>query len=248
MILEDFVMLGKTIPEPTSDGRIFVCSAGFSEDLRSLVRLYPLARRDCPPRWSRSRVAVERNPRDSRRESFALKGNRNPSDHADINRLFETTIELSPKDRDHLVERIVDRSIADLNANRRSLGVLQPEGVAKLHFDENPASPDSPQLSLFADSDEEKRELGARRFAYLPRLTFKDLAGDWHDLQLRDWGGFEFLRKHGDHRRHELSDALHLNRRPSLLVGNMSSQRNAWLVISVLPPPLQADMFNVGEA
>jgi hypothetical protein len=211
------------------------------------VRLYPLARRECPPRWSVNRVAVERNPRDSRRESFAIKGNRNPSNHADINRLFETTVELSTKDRDHLVERIVDRSIADLNGNRRSLGILQPEGVAKLHFDENPASPDSPQLSLFAESDEEKRELGARRFPYLPRLTFKDHAGDWHDLQLRDWGAFEFLRKQGDQQRHELHDALRLCRRPSLLVGNMSNQRTAWLVISVLPPPLQDDLFNEGE-
>lgn len=28
MILDDFVMLGTTVPEPNSDGRVFVCSAG----------------------------------------------------------------------------------------------------------------------------------------------------------------------------------------------------------------------------
>jgi hypothetical protein len=43
-------MLGKTIPELTSDGRVFVCSAGYSEDFHALVRLYPLERRATPCR------------------------------------------------------------------------------------------------------------------------------------------------------------------------------------------------------
>jgi hypothetical protein len=30
MILDDFIMLGKTVPEAASDGRQFVCTAGFS--------------------------------------------------------------------------------------------------------------------------------------------------------------------------------------------------------------------------
>ena len=37
MILEDFIMLGTTVPEPNSDGRIFVCSAGVSPELGKLV-------------------------------------------------------------------------------------------------------------------------------------------------------------------------------------------------------------------
>ncbi len=34
MILDDFVMLGTTVPEPNSDGRVFVCSAGYSATSR----------------------------------------------------------------------------------------------------------------------------------------------------------------------------------------------------------------------
>ena len=39
MILDDFVVLGKTVPEPTSDGRVFVCSAGYSKDIGGLIRV-----------------------------------------------------------------------------------------------------------------------------------------------------------------------------------------------------------------
>jgi hypothetical protein len=51
---------------------------------------------------------------------------------------------------------------------------------------------------------------------------------------LRDWGTFEFLRKHGDKRRYELATALHLDQSCSLLVGNFNRHRTSWLVISVL--------------
>jgi hypothetical protein len=45
---------------------------------------------------------------------------------------------------------------------------------------------------------------------------------------------FEFMRKYGDDRRHELRDTLHLDASCSLLVGNLNHHRTAWLVICVL--------------
>jgi hypothetical protein len=51
VILDDFVMLGTTVPEPNSSGRVFVCSAGVSDEDRRLIRIYPLARRGAPKRW-----------------------------------------------------------------------------------------------------------------------------------------------------------------------------------------------------
>lgn len=42
MMFEDFIMLGKTIPEPQKKtGRVFVCSAGYSDEFRHLIRIYP---------------------------------------------------------------------------------------------------------------------------------------------------------------------------------------------------------------
>jgi hypothetical protein len=243
MILHDFVMLGKTIPEPSSDGRIFVCSAGFSNDLRSLIRVYPLARLDAPRRWSINEVALERNPQDSRRESFRLRGDRSRENHLFVNQLFNSVGKLAREHRMANLDpfRPESNSIKELNEQRRSLGIIEPIAVPALDFEFRENAPDSPQLSLFATSEHERESAGAKRFAFQPYLGFHDGDG-WHRLQLRDWGVYEFMRKHGNERRHELADACCLSSRPCLLVGNMNHRRRAWLVISVLHPIEQLAM------
>lgn len=230
MTLNDFVMLGKTVPEPNSDGRVFVCSAGYSLELRSLLRVYPLARRNAPPRWSVSRVELCRNPKDSRSESWKINGDRSPETHDAINSLFEPKGTVTEKERRRLLSGCLMGSINEANAKRRSLAILEPEGIS-LTFEHNPESPASPQLRLF--EWEPKPTLGSKRFAYIPRLRFRDEEG-WHCLMLRDWGCYEFLRKQGDGRRHELAAALGLSDACSLLIGNLNHHRTAWLVISVL--------------
>lgn len=232
MILEDFVMLGKTVPEPASDGRVFVCSAGVSAEYRRLVRLYPLARKAAPPRWSVSRVPLERNPKDSRIESFKLAGDRALGSHERINARFCITGKVAPKDRARLLKPYAIGSVAEGNGKRMSLAVVHPDAF-DLHFEHNPSSPDSPQLSLF-DADQEKPQAGAKRFPLIPRLRFRDECG-WHNPMLRDWGCYEFMRKNSEsYFRQHMASALHLRDDSSLLIGNLNNRRNAWLVISVL--------------
>lgn len=240
MTLDDFVMLGKTVPEPNSDGRVFVCSAGYSPTLRKLVRIYPLARHASPRRWSVSTVALERNMSDSRDESFKLTGDRSPGAHEHINQAFATTGSVPPARRPEMLRRHVVDSIREANDRRLSLAVLHPQAL-ELEFEHNPGSPDSPQQALFdLGALEPTPRAGARRFPFIPRLRFRDTAGD-HRLMLRDWGVYELMRKHGNlvdlhegERRRFVADALHLDPDCSLLVGNLANQRTAWLVISVL--------------
>jgi hypothetical protein len=231
IVLDDFVMLGKTVPEPTRrDGRIFVCSAGVSDTLRSLVRVYPLARRNTPPRWSVSTVKLIRNPGDNRQESFKLEGDRRPGAHEHINNSFKWETFAPPATRHDLLKRYVVGSVKEANAKRLSLAIVQPERT-EVTFEHNPDSPDSPELTLF-DIEPRPTE-GAKRFAYIPRLRFRDDDGD-HHLMLRDWGCFEYMRKQGDSRRFDIPDNLHLSAASSLLVGNFNQHRSSWLVISVL--------------
>jgi hypothetical protein len=235
MILEDFVMLGTTVPEPNSDGRVFVCSAGVSAEYGGLVRLYPLARKNVPHRWMQYRVPVERNPKDPRAASFKVAGaeDRTPGMHDRINEKFELVRKGKVPDRERirLLSRYVVGSIKEANAKRLSLAVIQPDAI-ELEFDHNPHSPESPQMALFdAPGDPPS---GARRFAWMPRLRFKDEL-NWNRPMLRDWGTFELQRKQGEaYFRKELASALSLTSDSSLLVGNMLGQQNTWLVISVL--------------
>ena len=245
LILDDFVMLGKTVPEPNSDGRVFVCSAGYSPTLRQLIRIYPLSRYAAPPTWSISRVKLERNPKDSRAESYQLAADRRPGVHDHINRAaFEVRGMVPKAQRAELLKRCVFPSIAaaeqrmpGYGKDKTSLAILHPESV-ELEFEHNPASPDSPQLALFDLPG--GTPSGARRFPYIPRLRFRDADGE-HRLMLREWGVYELMRKHNNltqmtdaERRRYVSQALRLDRPCSLLVGNMNNQRKAWLVIAVL--------------
>lgn len=228
--LDDFVMLGKTVPEPNSDGRVFVCSAGVSATMRGLIRVYPLARYGAPPRWSTSTVTLERNSKDNRPESFKLAGNRTLEQHDNINATIVPGRDYPKRDRADLLAPYVVGSIKEANTKRLSLALLHAD-EPELTFDFNRDSPDSPQLALF-DVDPRPTE-GAKRFAYIPRLRFRDADGE-HHLMLRDWGCYEFMRKFGDDRRHELGAALRIDSGCSLLVGNFNRHRSSWLIISVL--------------
>ncbi|GAA3417703.1 hypothetical protein [Streptosporangium vulgare] len=228
--IDDFVMLGKTVPEPNSDGRVFVCSAGVSETMRSLIRIYPLARYGAPARWSINQVALEVNPKDSRKESFRLAGDRTPEAHEQINNTFRDLGKVPQGKRAALLKRHTVGSIKEANDKKISLAIINPD-VLDLTFEFNPESPDSPQQALFDMGA--RPEAGAKRFAYIPRLRFKDEDGQ-HHLMLRDWGCFEYMRKHGDDKRSDLAGGLHLHNSRSLLIGNFNRHRNSWLVISVL--------------
>lgn len=237
LTIDDFVMLGKTVPEPNADGRIFVCSAGYSPTLRTLIRVYPLARHGAPPRWSVNTVSLERNNRDHRIESFKLTGDRRPGAHHRINSQFSTTGTVPERHRSEMLRRHAVESIAEANQRRLSLAVIHPEAI-EVEFDHNPESPDSPQEALF--DMKARPEAGAKRFPYIPRLRFRDATRD-NRLMLRDWGVYELMRKNDNltrmsegERRRFLSDALHLDPTCSLLIGNLNNQRTAWLVISVL--------------
>ena len=232
MILEDFVMLGTTVPEPNSDGRVFVCSAGISPQLRRLVRIYPLARHHAPHRWGIYRVPVELNPQDSRIESFKIAGDRTPDEHYRINNQFQEIGTTPDADRPRLLAKYTVESIQQANQQRLSLAIIHPAAM-DVYFEHNSESPDSPQLRLF-DYASDKPVYGAKRFSIIPRLQFED-AGGTHRLMIRDWGVYELLRKRGpEYFQANLSGALHLRADSSLLVGNMNNRRNTWLIISVL--------------
>ena len=225
--LSGFVMLGTTVPEPSKrDDRIYVCSAGWHPDL-GLIRIYPLGRTGAPHRWDECTIEVERNPSDSRTESWRIAGDRKDPR---INDRFTRTGRIAERHRTDLLldDKRIPRSITQANAERKSLALLQPDHVA-FSLDHNPTSPDSPQLRLFDDGLPPAE--GAKRFPFIPRLR---IAGDsQHSLQLRDWGTYEWMRKHPG-REDEIPNALHLGPKSVLLVGNLNSHRTVWVVIAVL--------------
>jgi hypothetical protein len=242
-------MLGTTIPTELKDGRVTVCSAGYSLELQRLVRIYPLSRRNIPRRWHIYSVPLERNPTDNRDASWKLAADRTVDNHDAINECFEEGGTLRKAERPTVLRNSLITSIHQANKDRLSLAIIQPKTTPELYFEHNPDSPDSPQLRLFDASDKPATSTG--RFPYIPRVRFMDDAGRTNQLMVRDWGVFEFMRKHGHDRHHELRQALHLGPTSSLLIGNLNNVRNAWIVISVLNglrEPKAQTLFDLDQA
>lgn len=231
MIVEDFIMLGRTVPEESKKHGLVVCSAGYSRELRQFLRVYPITMLDRVPRWSRCQIALKRNPFDSRIESWRLK-------HDGEITIKGTAIKAEEYDA---LAKMATGSIAELNDKRASLGIIKPQGL-EYRFD-GMKKQEEYLLDLFPDAHREQPT---------PRLMFRDESGE-HDLQLRDWGSHEFLRKNTDaNERHKLWGALRLTDITSehlLFVGNHNHHRNSWLVIGVISERVKLQRsFDLAEA
>jgi hypothetical protein len=238
MVLDQFVMLGKTVPESNSDGRQFVCTAGYDLELRKPVRIYPMARRDCPKRWSVSRIPVERNPKDSRAESWKIRGDRSCGQHEQINAVINTVRnKIEPEIQREILKSLEVKSLKQANAERLSLAVVFPDDVPQLKFEPGEQAEMAPTRDMFGHITELPV---AQRFKWHPRLEFSDCDGK-HDLMLREWGCYELMRKQGDdYTLYNLGEALNLSTAPPLLCGNLNQHRNSWLVISAFTGAVHA--------
>lgn len=217
MVIDDFVMLGRTVPEQSKTHGNVVCSAGYSAEMREFVRVYPLDPAQSVSRWTKCRIAVRRNPQDSRKESWRIDTDK--SNHIVV-------LDRLNKDAqfEYLASVCAD-SIDQLNAERKSLGIIRPN-IESYCF--NGLSPNEEKQIPLWDDERDLKTL-------VPRVQFSDNGG-FHNLQIRDWGCFELIRKTQD--RPELlwnairfndSDFEHL-----FFVGNHNAHRNSWLVISVI--------------
>src|SRR5262249_42408232 len=188
---------GKTVPEANSDGRQFVCTAGYSFELRQPVRVYPMARVGCPHRWSMSRLPLERNPKDSRPESWKIRGDRQVGLHDQINSVIATVEKrVDPERQREIVSAMAVPSLKQANEERRSLCILWPNNTPRIEFESGESAEMAPTPDLFGNMPDLPV---IRRFKWHPRLLFEDETGDKHDLMLRDWGCYELMRKRGDH-------------------------------------------------
>lgn len=228
MIVEDFVMLGRTEPTESKKNGIAICSAGYSRELNRLIRIYPLPWPNSIGSWLKCRIPLRRPRQDSREESWRI----NCGDTAMEAAAGIEVVGNVKKDEEYdFLAKITAPSIASLNNERKSLGIIKPSvmrGIFKRREDVDPEE----QLTLFervvAEGPTHKSDL-------IPQLEFDDEHGA-HRLSLREWGCSEFLRKNRPNA-DGLWAALNLtkpNYEHLLLVGNQANARNAWLVIRVI--------------
>jgi hypothetical protein len=234
MIIEDFICLGRTVPEESKTYGHRVCMAGYSEELGKagaspFVRVYPLMVENPIHARCRCVLDLERNEKDSRRESWKLK---HPT-RGVVKVCEEVSIEATRK----FLKRQVADSIASLNQNRLSLGVLHVDARGSFVARKEASHPD--QLAFFDDLD--SSTFGAKAVDLAPYLAFRDGDGTDRKIQLREWGSYEWIRKHRDDAASLWSNLQVHSPDPTLIVvGNMNNIRTSWLVIKTYKAKVEA--------
>lgn len=213
-------MLGTTVPRPSKKlGVRTVCSAGYSAEMKQFVRIYPLATRDAPKRWSVNRVPLERSSSDTRRESWKLKSRRTTSDHHRVNELF-TKVGTTKKEKMLDVFNnpdLVVESTEEAWERGLSLAVMHPKEVEfRLEPNREPTA-DFPFVW--------------KPYIRVPTDTTKQ---GYNNLQLLDWGSYMWMSR-APGREDQIPENLRLESGvSSLFIGNQKAHRKNYLVISVL--------------
>lgn len=232
--IDDVIILGRGVPELISDGRVTVCVAGYSHQL-GFVRLYP-TRIDSPLNvWNVVSVEVERNPRDSRAESWKFPESR--SGWNAINQHIELKGEVPRQNRLGLVDELRSSCIAELNEKRLSLGIIKPT-IVRPYLATNQMNRQAYQ-PLF-EIMEHANVITKKDHALEPRIEYT--CGDGcanrkaHDQQLLDWGCYQWMKRNPGQEQ-QIWRNLHLGEESWMhyfLVGNQANQRTSFMVINVL--------------
>jgi hypothetical protein len=232
--IKDVIILGRGVPEQISNGRITVCVAGYSETA-GFIRLYP-TRIDSPLAvWNIVSVEVERNPLDNRNESWKLPESRAGWEH--INQYITINGELKRSHRIGLLDAIKTDCVKDINAKRQSLGIIQPS-IRRAYLGTNKRNMEAYQ-PLF-EMIEHANVPTKRDFEVEPRFEYscgsRCKAKRHHDMQLLDWGCYQWIRKNPQQAQQIWSnmgigspDWMHY-----FLVGNQANQRTSFMVVNVL--------------
>lgn len=230
--LTDIICLGLAVPEQISDGRKTVCMAAYHADL-GLIRIYPCRADMGLHRWQKFSAYIERNPKDTRYESFKFYGSNDSWDSLSISPEC-----ILPRDeRLKLLDKIKTTCVADINTSRLSLGIIKPIDILSVWYDKNPIYYKSKQYPIaLVKSDE--WILTKSDYQLQPRIIYRcnpNCKG--HNQTILEWGAFEWMRKNkGDEYKiidnWKLSDPKYEH---FLLVGNQVQHRTSFLVINVIP-------------
>lgn len=234
-VVDDLIILGGAVPDELRDHRKTVCTAGFSERL-GLIRIYPVPPDAHLKRWDLVKIPLERNPQDTRKESWKIQGSK------DKWTVLKTTIEKVDKitnrnKRIKIVEDLLEEyggsCVEDFNERKDSLGFINPT-ITGHYYKSRDKYDKSVQSSLF-HSESFKT---INNYESQPRLVYECpqcRAKNGHDQQILEWGAYEWMRKQPENLE-GVWDNLRLDDpdwKKTILIGNQFLHRNSFMVISI---------------
>jgi hypothetical protein len=234
-ILTDLVVLGRAAPEEMGDGRQTVCTGAWSPD-EGFIRLYPIdPEANLFSRWDVIDAEVERNPKDARHESWKIKGRKqNQKEKVEIKGTY-------PREkRATLLHNLEDECVNVINDERRSLGIVKPEDIDELVFEEwDDDDAGHVQAKLLEELDGNKPD-NRDEFEYNIKLRYTcpscQTSQGFHNQTLLEWGAYMGL-KNNPHNPSKLEENYRLRDDDYdhwLFVGNLNRHKQSFIVISII--------------
>jgi hypothetical protein len=230
-MIDDLIILGRGCPERIRNGRTTVCTAGYSHTY-GFMRIFPTKIGMPLKRWSIVEVPVERNPKDTRAESWKIEGAKSEWDR--LEKKVRIVGELGIKDRLDTITSLADDCVETVSQAKRSLGVVRPV-VEKCYFSEQEDYDVSTQLTLLGLPLPKTKE----QYPITPRIKYRCSgckAKNAHDQQVLEWGFYEWIRKHPENPSQVWENArIHSSEHELFFfIGNLLRHRNRFVIISAL--------------
>lgn len=223
MRIDDLIVLGRTTPVKSKKYGHCVCVAGYSEELRQFIRIYPTSIKSKIKTLCKISVEVERKNEDNRFESWALKTRSEDS-------ILSVSDPLPKEQILPILQNNLSASVAELNTKRLSLGVIKPK-----------------RFEIVTEQREEftQHEKGIRTmesFPIIPRLELpREILskGEQARFMINEWGVYQLMGKYDDTGKAltatDIKNALYIKdgKEVYFVVGNINKSRTIWLVIKV---------------
>ncbi len=237
-VINDLVILGKAAPDSLKDGRKTICVGGWSPT-KGFIRIYPAHVYSPIKRWNVVQVPVERNPQDTRPESWKIQGSKR--EWSELYKKIKVVRTLSNKEQRDLIREIPKIScIEDLNEEKKSLGIIQPKEILEVGFKEREKFTTTVQTQLFDEMMPIKTKENYPLIPYIKWVcpSCKNKRG-YHEMQVLEWGAYEWFRKNFNNRDkwEQVWENMHLfddQYDKWFFVGNQAKYRKSFLIISVL--------------
>jgi hypothetical protein len=221
LVLDDLVIFGRAVPEQMKNGRVTVCAAGYSRKL-GFTRIFPTKTRMPLKRWNIVKVPVERDPRDSRSESWKIQGSK--SEWNRLDEKVQAVGTLQTKQRLNLIANLVDGCVKDIKPT-----------IEKCYFCPEEKFDPTMQATLFGVPLPSIK----KQYRQFPKVQYRCSTCKTkrhHDQTVLEWGFYEWMRKHPEKPEQVWENAQMLSPKHEcfFFVGNMRDRRTAFLIISVL--------------
>ncbi|TRT75656.1 MAG: hypothetical protein EWV83_12690 [Microcystis sp. M_OC_Ca_00000000_S217Cul] len=245
----------KTYPSISTKYQETVCTAGIllSEEENPLqwIRIYPIRYRYLDfdkryHRWAIVSAKIKRNDQDYRPESFKIDDN-----FLVIIRKIDTTNNW--QERKSIVLSLQFRSIADIQAQGKSLGIIKPKSIERFFSKKTSREWNQKQQTVLNQLDLFEPNIDLEKIPYKFFYQFTDEDNVPHKYSISDWEIMELYRKCRDRSqlsgleaeqyalekvRQKLEDDFLESKDLYFIVGNLKNHAKSFMIIGLFYPPL----------